>query len=162
MGRKRYLGMVHRGSPQSPGSIRHCRGSTGDRYQVIVAARRYVGTYLTVEEAEAALLADHERQRLEDRYLAARCVQRICDMIPLADRRAMWSDDDDPIAAFFVERGYQLTLEEIGSLYGLTRERIRQVQEVALRKARTAAEMMDIDCPMDRRTLWDEMEETHG
>ena len=162
MGQKRYVGTIKRGTPEAPGFIRHYRGSTGDRYQAIVAAHGYVGTYRTIEEAEAALLADHERKRREQRHRVAQYVERICRMIPFADRRAMWSDDDDPIAAFFVQRGYHLTLEEIGSLYGLTRERIRQVQEVALRKARIAAEMMDIDCPLEKRTLWDEMEETHG
>lgn len=36
------------------------------------------------------------------------------------------------------------TLEEIGNLLGLTRERIRQIEQAALRKMRTAAENVDL------------------
>ncbi|NCQ61615.1 MAG: hypothetical protein GW913_13225 [Myxococcales bacterium] len=41
---------------------------------------------------------------------------------------------------FGIERGEVRTLAEIGREFGLSRERIRQLQAVALRKLRTAEE----------------------
>ncbi|MBP5782386.1 MAG: sigma-70 family RNA polymerase sigma factor, partial [Bacteroidales bacterium] len=38
---------------------------------------------------------------------------------------------------FGIGIGYSLTLEEIGTKYGLTRERVRQIKEKALRRLRS-------------------------
>jgi len=40
------------------------------------------------------------------------------------------------IKSFFGINGHEMTLEEIGSKYGLTRERVRQIKEKAIRKLR--------------------------
>lgn len=43
------------------------------------------------------------------------------------------------IASYYGLNGYKpLTLEEIGELYGLTRERVRQIKERAIRRLRKA------------------------
>jgi RNA polymerase primary sigma factor len=41
------------------------------------------------------------------------------------------------IEAFYGINQPELTLEEIGSKYGLTRERVRQIKEKAIRRLRT-------------------------
>ena len=43
------------------------------------------------------------------------------------------------------------TLEEIGRLYGVTRERIRQVQNIALKKLRDAMRKRDASVSNNRR-----------
>jgi RNA polymerase primary sigma factor len=47
---------------------------------------------------------------------------------------------------FGLADGTQRALEEVGEHFGLTRERIRQIQEQALRKLR--AKMEERDCPL--------------
>ena len=43
---------------------------------------------------------------------------------------------DLPLPRFGIDDGKQRTLEEVGQLFGVTRERIRQIEAKALRKLR--------------------------
>ena len=67
----------------------------------------------------------------------------------------------DPEARAFVdEHEGGATLEEIGAVLGVTRERVRQIEEAALRKARAACAREGIDAEtflyglMQRRSTW--------
>lgn len=162
MGSRTYVGMIDRDKSICPGSIQLWRGPTGDRYRAQSMRHDHLGTYLTREAAEAAIREYHRRHGPTERDATAALVDRLCAMIPEPDRRAMWREDDDPIADFFVSRRLTLTLYEIGRLYGLTKERIRQVQEVALRKALLVAKALEIESPADRPDLWDTIETYHG
>ena len=44
--------------------------------------------------------------------------------------------EDIKIGDRFISREYEMTLEEIGDEFGLTRERVRQIKEKAIRKLR--------------------------
>jgi RNA polymerase primary sigma factor len=71
------------------------------------------------------------------------------DRLAILDR-ALTSLDERERAIIFArfglnESGERLTLEEVGQQYGVTRERIRQLENIALKKLRKAFE--DIDTP---------------
>ena len=46
----------------------------------------------------------------------------------------------DILKDFFGLNGTELTLEEIGQKYGLTRERVRQIKEKAIRRLRNSTQ----------------------
>jgi RNA polymerase primary sigma factor len=50
--------------------------------------------------------------------------------------------ETEVISSYYGINGYQpLTLDEIGELYGLTRERVRQIKERALRRLRKSSDL---------------------
>jgi RNA polymerase primary sigma factor len=46
-------------------------------------------------------------------------------------------------ARFGLDGGTQKTLEEVGAKFGVTRERVRQIQNIALKKLRKMIEKME-------------------
>ena len=52
--------------------------------------------------------------------------------------------DDDFYARFGLTDGYSRTLEEVGRLFNVTRERIRQIEAKALRKLRHPSRMKSL------------------
>ena len=54
---------------------------------------------------------------------------------------------------FGLEDGEERTLEEVGQRFGLTRERIRQLQEIALKKLRARMEQQDCSSAESEDTL---------
>ena len=53
--------------------------------------------------------------------------------------------EDDPGAqAFFAQHPGGATLEEVAAALGVTRERVRQIEEVALRKCRREAKRIGV------------------
>jgi RNA polymerase primary sigma factor len=74
----------------------------------------------------------NESSPMADRQLVAESLR---DEIKSALR--MLNDRErNVIEAFFGINGPELTLEEIGEKYGLTRERVRQIKEKAIRRLR--------------------------
>jgi RNA polymerase sigma factor (sigma-70 family) len=81
---------------------------------------------------------DRQRQRLE-----GDCVEQIAAI--LADNRAALNDMEQQVIRqrFAIDSGESApskTLEQVGEMIGVTKERVRQIQNRALRKLRTALE----------------------
>jgi len=71
---------------------------------------------------------------LADRGLVNESLAREIDR---ALRTVLNERERDIISNFFGIAGHEMTLEEIGDKFGLTRERVRQIKEKAIRKLRT-------------------------
>jgi len=82
------------------------------------------GTMIDLMTDESALPTDHElvRESLRDE------IQQVLGVLSERERRV--------VKAFYGIGEPELTLEEIGAKYGLTRERVRQIKEKAIRKLR--------------------------
>lgn len=52
-------------------------------------------------------------------------------------KRLRMSESESLLAAWSYYGAPELTLAEIGDLYGITRERVRQIEEVAMRKIKS-------------------------
>lgn len=78
---------------------------------------------------------------------------------PVENIRLVHAGEDDPTdieppdgnncALDYAEKG-GMTLEEVGAVFGITRERIRQIEEVALRQVRRASARPPIDAATQR------------
>ena len=82
----------------------------------------------------AALLADGGR-RLAG---AGRCVARIVEHVRLDERVPLEVRARDGL-----DGGSEKTLEEVGEKFGVTRERVRQIQNIALNKLRRMIEKLE-------------------
>ena len=58
-------------------------------------------------------------------------------LVPFDALKTLNERERNVIEAFYGINQPELTLEEIGSKYGLTRERVRQIKEKAIRRLRT-------------------------
>ena len=69
-------------------------------------------------------------------------------MSPPAGRRRRREREREVLKLRFgLEDGYSRTLEEVGHIFEVTRERIRQIEARALSKLREAASVEQIDVP---------------
>jgi len=103
--------------------------------EAINANTRHVSVDAPFSEGDEGSLLDvlvNESSPMADRQLVAESLR---DEIKSALR--MLNDRErNVIEAFFGINGPELTLEEIGEKYGLTRERVRQIKEKAIRRLR--------------------------
>ena len=79
--------------------------------------------------------ADTPYQQLEDKTVT----RMLREMIKTLDHR----EATILRARFGLDGGPQKTLEEVGAKFGVTRERVRQIQNIALKKLRKMIEKME-------------------
>lgn len=82
----------------------------------------------TVEDLVADENADRPDDRLDNEYLA----KALANLLGTLDKR----EEDVIIARYGLNQTTPKTLEQIGKEYGLSKERIRQIEQAALRKLR--------------------------
>lgn len=114
------------------------------RYQSLKEWRDELGTsYDTLKSFTIRFGDDFGITRFIEYQEARRAAQEaIPDGHPNASSWEKLAWDDDPWAQYAVESHPEgMLLEEIGELMGLTRERVRQIEEAALRKLKRQREV---------------------
>ena len=103
--------------------------------EAMSANTRHVSVDAPFSEGDEGSLLDvlvNESSPMADRQLVIESLQaEIKQALRLLNER-----ERNVIEAFFGIDGPEMTLEEIGSKYGLTRERVRQIKEKAIRRLR--------------------------
>lgn len=103
--------------------------------EAIIANTRHVSVDAPFAEGDEGSLLDvlvNESSPMADRQLVAESLQaEIKQALRILNER-----ERNVIEAFFGIGGPELTLEEIGEKYDLTRERVRQIKEKAIRRLR--------------------------
>jgi RNA polymerase primary sigma factor len=103
--------------------------------EAMSANTRHVSVDAPFSEGDEGSLLDvlvNESSPMADRQLVIESLQaEIKQALRMLNER-----ERNVIEAFFGIDGPEMTLEEIGSKYGLTRERVRQIKEKAIRRLR--------------------------
>ena len=105
-----------------------------------------------ITSAKAGRRGDRSRQRRVDNAAVRRFVRNelagsgLLDVLPKREQIII-------LARFGLEDGKPKTLEELGKQFGVTRERIRQLQNIALSKLRRALSKkerpVDVELPVE-------------
>ncbi len=103
--------------------------------EAMASYSRHVSVDAPFSEGDEGSLLDvlvNENSPMADRQLVAESLQEeIRQALRILNER-----ERNVVVAFFGIDGPELTLEEIGVKYGLTRERVRQIKEKAIRRLR--------------------------
>ena len=103
--------------------------------EAMSANTRHVSVDAPFSEGDESSLLDvlvNESSPMADRQLVVESLQaEIKQVLRILNER-----ERNVIEAFFGINGPEMTLEEIGDKYGLTRERVRQIKEKAIRRLR--------------------------
>ena len=103
--------------------------------EAMIANTRHVSVDAPFADGDEGSLLDilvNESSPMADRHLVMESLQsEIKQALRILNDR-----ERNVVEAFFGINGPELTLEEIGEKYGLTRERVRQIKEKAIRRLR--------------------------
>ena len=77
------------------------------------------------------MMANHDTPSVDNELVKESLRAEIAEALQFLNER-----ERNVVEAFFGINQMEMTLEEIGDKYGLTRERVRQIKEKALRKLR--------------------------
>lgn len=149
------------------GEIITTRTATGAEfyaYAVVDGKRRLLGKFRDRGLAKAVIVQAQEAiAELKPATIADIAEEFVSDMVqavPVEERRAMFNTDRDPIGQAACRLRLCFTLDQVGRLYGVSRERIRQVQDESLKKIKRGGSLaMYEHQTLGKWTIWDQLEE---
>lgn len=144
------------------GAIHEYRGALRTVYYATIPTdNARLGTFESVSLAEQAIDAYLAVMPQAMSDIVEELVEELVEALPAATRTAMFGAAWDPIAECLCRLQVRLTLDQIGRAYGVSRQRIEQLEASGLRKLRGVLEDYR-DIPDRPENLWAEIEAMGG